>query len=163
VGGSDRARVRLLRWHDGSDALLKDFSRSHWLYRQTLGRLAISNEARAYILADRLEGVPRLLARPEADSLVVEAVAGRSLNTIAPEQHDLPFAVVEQAREILRQLHLVGVAHGDLGHDANGCLGRDANLIWGAGTCTWSTLPARFTAIAARPPSSRPSAIMTAC
>lgn len=123
--------MRLLRWPDGSSALLKDFSRSSWLYRRTLGRMAISNEARAYVLAEGLEGVPRLLARPEVDSLVVEGVAGRSIDAIPPEERSLPFAIVEQAREILRQLHHLGVAHGDLGHDADGWLGRDANLIWG--------------------------------
>ncbi|MFN8606752.1 MAG: hypothetical protein U0931_04430 [Vulcanimicrobiota bacterium] len=133
VGGADRARVRLLQWPDGSQALLKDFSRSSWLYRMTLGRLAISNEARAYQLAEGVVGVPRLLARPQPDSLVVEGVQGRSLNTIAREDHDLPFGIVDQARDILARLHGIGVAHGDLGHDADGILGRDANVIWGEG------------------------------
>lgn len=133
VGGADRARVRLLQWPDGSQALLKDFTRSPWFYRKTLGRLAISNEARAYRLAEKVTGVPRLLARPEPDSLVVEGLPGSSLNTIPPEGHDLPFEIVEQARHILNQLHALGVAHGDLGHDADGFLGRDANVIWGNG------------------------------
>lgn len=133
VGGADRARVRLLQWPDGSQALLKDFSRASWLYRHSLGRLAICNEARAYRLAASVVGVPRLLSRPGPDSLVVEGLPGRSLNTISPEAHGLPFEIVEQARAILSQIHRLGVAHGDLGHDADGFLGRDANVIWGDG------------------------------
>lgn len=131
VGGRDRARVRLLRCPDGSVALLKDFSRANWLYRQTIGRLSIHNEAAAHAAADSLRGVPRLLARPHADSLLVEAVAGRSLNTIARETHRLPFEIVEQARQLLAGLHALGIAHADLGHDADGWFGRDANVLWG--------------------------------
>ncbi len=131
VGGHDRARVRLLRCPDGRTALLKDFSRSNWLYRKTVGRLSIHNEAAAYAAADSLPGVPRLLGRPDADSLLVEAIAGRSLNTIPRETHWLPFEIIEQARQLLTGLHVLGVAHADLGHDADGWFGRDANVLWG--------------------------------
>lgn len=131
VGGTDRARVRLLHCPDGRPALLKDFSKASWFYRSTFGRLSIQNEAAAYQAADSLAGVPRLLGRPDSYSLLVEAIAGRSINTIPRETHWLPFAILEQARQLLAGLHRLGVAHGDLGHDADGWLGRDANVLWG--------------------------------
>mgnify|MGYP003584499765 CR=1 FL=1 len=131
VGGPDRARVRLLRCPDGGTALLKDFSRASWLYRKTVGRLSLQNEAAAYAAADSLTGVPRLLGRPDADSILVEAIAGRSLNTIPRETHWLPFDIIEQARQLLTGLHSLGIAHADLGHDADGWFGRDANVLWG--------------------------------
>lgn len=131
VGGRYRARVRLLRCPDGNPAVLKDFTKASWLYRQSVGRLSIQNEAAAYAAADPLVGVPRLLARPDADSLLVEAIAGRSLNTIPRETHWLPFEIVEQARQLLAGLHALGVAHADLGHDSDGWFGRDANVLWG--------------------------------
>lgn len=131
VGGRHRARVRLLRCPDGRTALLKDFSKASWLYRQSVGRFSIHNEAAAYAAAQPLRGVPRLLARPDADSLLIEAIAGRSLNTIPRETHWLPFEIVEQARQLLAGLHALGVAHGDLGHDSDGWFGRDANVLWG--------------------------------
>lgn len=131
VGGMNRARVRLLRFPEGGIALLKDFSRSSWIYRQTVGRLSIQNEAAAYAAADSLKGVPRLLGRPDPHSLLIEAIAGRSLNTIPRETHWLPFTIIEQARQLLAGLHALGVAHADLGHDADGWFGRDANVLWG--------------------------------
>ncbi len=131
VGGKYRARVRLLRCPDGRTALLKDFSKASWLYRQTIGRLSIQNEAAAYAAADSLVGVPKLLGRPDADSILLEAIAGRSLNTIPRETHWLPFEIIEQARQLLAGLHALGVAHADLGHDSDGWFGRDANVLWG--------------------------------
>ena len=54
----------------------KDFSRSSALVRFTVGVLMARREARAYARLDGVAGVPRLLARPAADALLLERIEG---------------------------------------------------------------------------------------
>jgi predicted Ser/Thr protein kinase len=119
--------VRLLRAPDGTRAVLKDYFHVDPLYRATVARFAIGNEARAYETLRGLTGIPTFYGRPTPDSLLVEFVDGTEVCRLTPG--DLPWSAVEQARELVRAMHERGVVHGDLGHDCTRVFGRDTNLI----------------------------------
>ena len=124
-----RPGVRRVRLSDGREAVWKGYWGSAGWYRHTVGRLAISNEVRAYRALEGVKGVPRVLARPSPDSFLVEFVDGASLRDLEPGQ--LPWDAVVQTRQLIAAMHARGVVHGDLGHDWHGKMGRDANLVWG--------------------------------
>ncbi|HXE73638.1 MAG TPA: hypothetical protein VNO81_13335 [Candidatus Nitrosotenuis sp.] len=121
------ATVRLVTWDQGV-AVAKDYFHAHPLYQYTVGLWLAWREARVYRVLEGVPGVPRLLARPHPLCLVIEYVPGRELRELSPGE--LPPSALAQLEQILADLHARGVVHLDLGHDSNGDLGRDTNLIW---------------------------------
>lgn len=122
-----RASLRRIDW-DGQPAVSKDFFDSPAWYRRTLGRFLIGREAEAYRRLQGVPGIPRLLARPRPDVLVLEYVPGTEVGGLP--DGGLPPQALEQLRETLDGMHREGVLHLDLGHDSNGNLGRETNMIW---------------------------------
>ncbi len=96
------------------DLALKSYSARPWPIRNTLGRLLIRREARAYAAAAELPGLPRFLGRVGAFALAVEWIDAPPLSkfadgTVEPERFD-------KLERILAGLHRRGVALVDLNY-----------------------------------------------
>lgn len=105
----------------------KDFApRPSWL-RATLGRVAISREARAYSRLGGHPGVPRLLGRVDAVSLVVEYRAGRPLSRRV--RRNLHKKFWDRLDRSIDAMHERGVVHLDLRHRSNVLVDADEQPI----------------------------------
>ena len=113
-----KADVYKLEWPPGSGqfAVLKDMkSRPAW-FRLGAGRWFVGREFRALRALDGIEGVPRVLARPDRDCLLMEWRAGTPVmewksGEVSPES-------LQKIAEIVAQAHARGVVHSDL-HRSN--------------------------------------------
>lgn len=121
---------RVVAGHWGSaPAVLKSYDHCHWLYRQTVGRLAINRECWALERMADSGRAPIFFARPNPWSLIMERVEGEPLESL--ETGDVePEQLVAEAEVLLRHLEVAGVVHADLGHDFWSDMGRECNLIW---------------------------------
>ena len=126
--GQRRPCVRLLKFNSQT-LLLKDFFHLPLGVSKLVGGVSISNEARTYQRLFWVPGVPQMLCRPSWDSLLLQYVSGTPVHQMQPGE--IPFELIDQARQLVTSLHKAGVVHGDLGHDFDGDFGRDTNLIWG--------------------------------
>jgi len=124
----DGATLRLVRWKDAGLAVSKDFLDSPALYRRTVGRFLIAREVAAYRRLSGVPGLPRLLAHPHPEILVLEHIPGTEVRRLGPGE--LPPEALTQLRQTLEGMHRAGILHLDLGHDSNGDFGRDTNMIW---------------------------------
>lgn len=113
-----KAEVSLFEWppNSGQSVVLKDLrSLPLWL-RILFGRTTLTREWKAMRALDGVSGVPRVIARPDADCLVMEFCAGKPLIIFVPDT--LPPSVVPRIEECVTQFHARGVTHGDL-HSRN--------------------------------------------
>jgi len=124
----DGATLRLIRWGEASLAVSKDFLDSPPLYRRTVGRFLIRREVAAYRRLSGVPGLPRLLAHPHPEVLILEHIPGTEVRRLGPGE--LPPEALSQLRQTLEGMHRAGILHLDLGHDSNGDFGRDTNMIW---------------------------------
>lgn len=111
----------------GQPVVVKDFLANPAWYRHTVGRLSLAHEAAAYRRLAGCPGVPRLVASTP-EMLAIEYIQGVALEDVPAG--GLPPVALEQLRRTLQEMHRRGVAHADIGHDFNGDLGRETNLIW---------------------------------
>ncbi|MCZ6777381.1 MAG: hypothetical protein O7F16_00315 [Acidobacteria bacterium] len=120
-GGAWKADLSLVR-NGPAQAVLKDFTSKSALVRW-IGRFQVSREAHVYAALSGLQGVPRLLARPSPESLLLSYIEGRRLS----KERGVPDAssLAEKLEQLIEQFHLRGVAHVDL-------RGRDNILVDGA-------------------------------
>lgn len=115
AGGAASAVVRVVVTPAGP-AVLKDFSKSGVLVRLTVGALMAGREARAYARLDGVDGVPRLLARPAADALLLERIDGVPCTSPAAPAVAQPF--FDDLEALLARLRSRGVLHGDVKRNA---------------------------------------------
>lgn len=130
---STRPVIRLID-HEGIQAVIKDFSRNGFFFRNVVGRFLIWREAKAYRKLTGLNGVPRLLEVVRGRSLTVEAIPGSDLKQ-AGLQKKLPPGFFERLKEVVDQIHERGVAHCDLKASGNVLVdsdGRPFIIDWGA-------------------------------
>ncbi len=115
LAGRNRTKADILLYR-GPDfqVAVKDYRSRPFLVRQTLGRLLIRREARAYEAARGLTGLPAFLGRVGPFALACQWIEARPLATMTT----LPAAddVFERLEEIVASLHARGIAHGDLHH-----------------------------------------------
>lgn len=111
AGGAASAFVRVVETTSGP-AVRKDFSRSSALVRFTVGVLMARREARAYARLNGVAGVPRLLARPAADALLLERIEGSPC--VAPRAAGVTQAFFDDLDALLVRLRSRGVLHGDV-------------------------------------------------
>lgn len=91
----------------------KDYSRRGLLARLA-GRLLLDREQRALIRADGIPGVPRFVARPHRDTLVITRIEGTPINKLKAGDVDESF--IAKLAALFEALHARGVAHGDAHH-----------------------------------------------
>lgn len=115
IPGRNRTKADIVfRTVDGRDVAIKDYRPRSFLVRNTLGRVLLARESRAYRAAGRLPGLPVYLGRPDRFSLMLTRVPGRPLRDVAPGSIDA--RCFERLGEIVDALHRRGVALGDLHH-----------------------------------------------
>ncbi len=108
-----KAELWVYRRAEG-DLALKSYSARPWPIRNTLGRLLIRREARAYAAVAGLAGLPRFLGRVGPFALAVEWIDAPPLSefadgTVEPQRFD-------RLETILAGLHRRGVALVDLNY-----------------------------------------------
>jgi tRNA A-37 threonylcarbamoyl transferase component Bud32 len=130
-----KADVYRFEWPVGSGqfVVLKDMKTRPAWFRLLAGRIFLSREYRALRALDGIEGIPRAIARPDADSLVMEWRPGVPVMDCNKEEVRLP--ALEEVAEIISQAHARGVIHGDL-HRSNVLLTPDGEVTlidWATG------------------------------
>jgi RIO-like serine/threonine protein kinase len=113
-GGRVFAVVRVVE-HQTDRAILKDFSRSPWLFQQSFGRFLVALEACAYRRLEGVAGVPRLIARLTPHALLLEHVAGTNCLTAGPDRFSQEF--FDHAAALLSEVRRRGVLHCDVGRN----------------------------------------------
>ncbi len=109
-------------------AVAKSIGHASLFYRLLGGRFSLDREQAVLERLSHLEGVPRVLGRPQPSILLLSYVSGVALEKLPIGA--LPTEALAQAQTLLRAMHQAGVVHGDIGHDFTGQLGREMNLIW---------------------------------
>lgn len=94
--------------------VIKDTARRSWAVRTLLGPWQLNREERAYRLLAGLPGIPRLIGRPDRQSLALQYIPGRSLDTVRPGEVDGAF--FDRLGKLVDAIHARGLAHGDLHH-----------------------------------------------
>lgn len=97
---------------DGLRVALKDYSGRGWLARQTVGRLLVARECRAYASAAGCTGLAPFLGRVGPFALATAWVDGTPLASL----ERLDDAVFDRLDALLGALHARGIALGDLHH-----------------------------------------------
>jgi tRNA A-37 threonylcarbamoyl transferase component Bud32 len=112
-----KADVYLAEWppQSGRQVVVKDFKKRALWFRIGAGRYFLRREWHALRALDGTPGVPRAIAKPDADSLVVEYVRGEPLSEM-PDR-GLDDATMERIEKLVHALHARGVTHGDLHHE----------------------------------------------
>jgi hypothetical protein len=108
-----KADVLLYRL-DGLEVAVKDYGPRGFLVRNTLGRLLLRRETRAYRAAAGLPGLPRFLGRPGPFCLALERVDAEPLADLRDRPCDDAF--FDRLEHRVDALHARGIALGDLHH-----------------------------------------------
>lgn len=128
-------RPAVFRVMDGEvKAVVKDFSRMGFLYRNTVGRFLVWRESKAYRHLRGVDGTPRLFRVIDGLALVIEEIQGRSLEN-AYRDITLPSSFFNELEDLVNRVHARGIAHCDLKKEANVLLGEDGRpyiIDWGA-------------------------------
>lgn len=130
------ARLKQGRWRSpdvllvdvkGACVVVKDFGpRALWL-RQTLGRLLVWRELRAYRALRGHPSVPRLVGRLDAFAFAVEYRPGEKMTREVTGRVAEGFS--QNLEKAVRTMHECGVAHLDLRHRSNVLVGEDGEPI----------------------------------
>jgi hypothetical protein len=113
-----KADVYLVEWppESGTQVVVKDMRCCPLWFRMATGRAFMRREWKALRALDGTRGVPRPIARPHTDVLVMERMLGTPLCDI--RSRDFTNEALARIEEIVAELHARGVTHGDL-HDNN--------------------------------------------
>ncbi len=119
---------------NGMRAVVKDFSVNRFFYRNTVGRLLVWRESKAYRKLRNIRGVPTLYRIIEGLALVIEEIPSRNLEKLEREMK-LPIEFFDALRDLIDIVHERGLAHCDLKRAPNTLLGEDGLpyiIDWGA-------------------------------
>lgn len=128
----------------GKKAVVKDFSRQGWLYRNIVGRVLIWRERKAYELLQGVEGIPCLYRTIPGKALIIEAIDGQDLRSFEDDlismlKEGAEESAIEDKRDVLSpvfftkmkklvdDIHERGLAHCDLKRTPNIIIGEDGN------------------------------------
>ncbi len=113
--GRNLTKADILLWNGEPEPLaIKDYAgRPPWL-RNTLGRMLVRREVRAYGRLAGISGIPRLWGRIDAFAFALEFVPGRDLSHY--RAGEIPGSFFRQLLGLLETIHRAGVAQGDLHH-----------------------------------------------
>ncbi len=128
----------------GKKAVVKDFSRQGWFYRNVVGRMLIWRERKAYEMLQGIQGVPSLYRVIPGQALIIEAIGGQDLRNFEEElismaQDGAEASAIEEKRKLLSsdffvklkkivdEIHERGLAHCDLKRTPNIMIAKDGN------------------------------------
>ncbi len=120
---STRPGIRLLE-ENGKKAIIKDFSRNRFLYRNTAGRFLVWREGKAYRKLQGIQGIPALYRSISGLALIFEAIPGRDMES-AGHGEEVPESFFDALNQLISLCHARGVAHCDLKRAPNTILGDD--------------------------------------
>ncbi len=112
-GWRARPEIRHIRL-EGTDAVVKDYGRHGNVFKRMLGTWLARREAQALRRAEGIPYVPRVLGRPRPWTIVIEYVDATPVTALGSPHLDRVF--FDELRDLIRQLHERGIAHGDLEH-----------------------------------------------
>jgi len=98
---------------NGVKAVVKDFSKNGFFFRNIIGRFLIWREQKAYRRLGSLRGVPKCYLVMAGRAIVLEEIKGRSLEGLEKEKR-LPDAFFDNLRALVDRVHDRGLAHCDL-------------------------------------------------
>ncbi len=98
---------------DGVRAVVKDFSRNKFFYRNTMGRFLIWRESKAYRRLRDLKGVPTFYRVIGGLALVIEEIPGKSMEGLERGKK-LTENFFAELRGLVENFHRCGLAHCDL-------------------------------------------------
>ncbi|MBT5032252.1 MAG: hypothetical protein HOM55_08160 [Proteobacteria bacterium] len=112
---------------DGKRAILKDQNACDRWFAMLIGPLLCWREARALKRLEAISGVPRLLTKPDARSLLMEYVdAEQAIKTQQVQDWQAWFDRLEQ---LIQCMHEAGIAHGDLRSPGNMLIDKQGNPV----------------------------------
>jgi hypothetical protein len=115
IAGRNRNKADLLVYRGKAGPIaVKDYAPRPWWIRQTIGRLLVRREARAYRAAAGARGLPGFLGRLGPWALATEFVEARTLAEF--EDGSVDPAIFDELQEHLAGLHQRGIALADLNH-----------------------------------------------
>ena len=107
---------------NGVRAVVKDFSKNKFFFRNTIGRFLIWRERKAYRRLRGISGVPHLYRVIDGIALITEKIPGRSLEDLEKEIR-LPDSFFVEMKNLVIRIHQKGMAHCDLKRAPNTILG----------------------------------------
>lgn len=122
-GGGSRPDVLLLE-KEGSQAVLKDHDGMDKWFARIVGPLLAWREAKAMKQLKNVDGIPQLLARPDACSLLMTHVQARQVVHVDNVEYDTSVYLVS-LRSLIEKMHAAGVAHGDLRSPTNALIDKN--------------------------------------
>jgi len=108
--------LRLIR-KDGCLAMVKDYRRTPFLFRSTIGAWLIGREYKIYRRLAGIEGIPRVHQKLDRYANVFEYVDARPIER--DDHHILGDRFFEELRKRIERIHTRGVVHLDLSHKGN--------------------------------------------
>ena len=109
---------------NGSRAVVKDFSRNGFFFRNFIGRFLIWREHKAYRRLNGLRGVPRFYHVIDGLAIVLEEIPGRNIEGLERE-NPLEETFFYDLRQLVERVHDRGLAHCDLKRAPNVLMGDD--------------------------------------
>ena len=106
-----RPEVRHIRM-GGQDAVVKDYGREADIFKHLLGIFLVAREAAALRRAEGLPHIARVLGRPRLWIIVIEYLPGKPVTEVEPGALDVTY--FDELARLVDNLHIRGVAHGDL-------------------------------------------------
>jgi RIO-like serine/threonine protein kinase len=120
---STRPAIWLLE-ENGKRAIMKDFSKNRFLYRNIVGRFLVWREGKAYRKLQGIRGVPALYRIVDGTALIFEAIRGNDMETLEKGK-EVPESFFDALNDLISLCHERGVAHCDLKRAPNTILGDD--------------------------------------
>jgi serine/threonine protein kinase len=124
---------------NGIRAVIKDFSTTGFLYRNSIGRLLIWRESTAYKRLKGLKGVPSFYGTVNGLALILEEIPGNDLEMIK-DKKSLSKDFYQELRNLVESIHQRGLIHGDLKRAPNILLsdnGKPYIVDWASSISKW--------------------------
>lgn len=102
---------------NGNLGLVKDYSKTPWLYRMFVGRVSTWRERAIYQKLHGLPGIPRYFGRLDRYALVVEYIPGQAASQVKPGLVGPEF--FDRLQSVVDRIHQRGIVLCDLRHTAN--------------------------------------------
>ena len=123
------AEVSAVRYADGSHLVIKDFSKSPWVIRQTSGRFLLWREARALRRLLEVDGVPGPPVIRAAWQLKCPFIDSFNLREAPVGEPLLDAAFFEKLEALVIEMHRRNVVHLDLRNARNVLASKDGNPV----------------------------------